>query len=337
MNQLGSSRVTPRSLGAHVPRVFPVGLGTMGFAGFYGAASERDTLAAVHRAIGIGVNLFNTADFYGRGEVERQLGRALQGQRDRAIIVTKIGMRLDQNQRPTIVDGSPQYLRESCDASLKRLRVDAIDIIILCRLDPHIAIEESVGALGDLVQSGKARAIGLSEVSAATIRRAQAVHPIAAVESEYSLWERHVERAILPTTRELSIGLLAHTPLGRGFLTGVFRSLEDLPSDDLRRHHPRFEGKNFSHNRELFEFFAALADEKRATPAQLALAWLLAKSPNVIAIPGTKRAERVEENAQAVDIEITADDLRRLDELLRPELIAGPRQAPFYLAAVDQD
>jgi aryl-alcohol dehydrogenase-like predicted oxidoreductase len=234
------------------------------------------------------------------------------------------------------MDGSPEYLHEACDLSLQRLGIECIDIIVLCRLDPNIPIEDSVTALADLVRRGKAKSIGLSEVSARTIRRAQAIHPISAVEVEFSLWERHVEAEILPTARELGIGIIAHTPLGRGFLTGRFGSAADLAPDDQRRHHPRFEGANFEHNKRLVDGIDVVARRHSATKAQIALAWLLNKGDDIVPVPGSRLAQRIQENTKSPEVRLTSTDVACLDKLFAPQEVSGLRQAPFYLAAVDE-
>jgi aryl-alcohol dehydrogenase-like predicted oxidoreductase len=270
----------------------------------------------------LGVTLLDTADIYGSSEV--QVGKAIAGRRDRVVLATKFGFRQSRGA-PRLVDGSPAYVRSACDASLARLRVDAIDLYYLHRVDATTPIEETVGAMADLVRQGKVRHLGLSEANAATIRRAHRVHPIAAVQMEYSLWTRDPEDEVLPTLEELGIALVAYSPLGRGFLAGRFQSIDDLAPDDWRRNNPRFQGENFARNVALVERVRALAKEKSCTPAQLALAWLLKRHDNVIPIPGTSSLERLEENVGAANVQLTDADLEHIEEVTPPDVVAGKR------------
>lgn len=307
-----------------------IGLGTMGMGGSYGPADESASIHAVHRALDLGVTLLDTADFYGGGASEELVGKALQGRRAQAVLATKTGtVRTAEGMR---VDGSPEHIRRAIDGSLARLGTDHVDLYYLARVDPRVPIEASVGALAELVAAGKVRAIGLCEASAATVRRAHAVHPIAALQTEYSLWERHVEADILPTLRELGIRLVAYRPLGSGFLGGSFTAVDELADGDFRRGDPRFQGENLTRNKALAATVAALAAAKGVTPAQLALAWVLSRGEDVVPIPGTKSAARVEENAAAADLALTPQELGALDALGRA---AGDRYPAFLMKTID--
>jgi aryl-alcohol dehydrogenase-like predicted oxidoreductase len=294
-----------------------IGLGCMGMSAFYGPTDEREALATIDRALELGCNLLDTAEMYGPFTNEELVGRAIQGRRDRFVVATKFGVRLVPG-KGVEVDGSPENVRRSVEGSLKRLGTDYIDLYCLLRVDRHTPIEETIGAMAELEEQGKVRAIGLSEASAATIRRAQAVHPLAVLETEYSLWTRDVEREILPTCRELGIGFLAYSPLGRGFLTGRIKSPDDFAPDDFRAHNPRFQGENFKANMRIAEEVRLIAGEKGCTPGQIALAWVLAQGEDIVPIPGTKRRGYLEENLAAAGLALTEADLARIDALPEP-------------------
>jgi aryl-alcohol dehydrogenase-like predicted oxidoreductase len=303
-----------RQLGTTGLDVSALGLGCMGMSAFYGTTDEREAVAAIHRAIELGVTLLDTAEMYGPYTNEELVGRAVADRRDAVTIATKFGVRVDpEDSAKRVLDGSPANVRRSAEGSLRRLGADHIDLYYQHRVDPNVPTEETVGVLSELVTEGKIRYIGLSEASPETVRRANAVHPIAAVQTEYSLWSREVEDEVLPTLRELGIGLVAYSPLGRGFLSGRFRSPEDLDADDWRRTQPRFSRENTERNRALAEKVAEIAREKGVTPAQLALAWVLARGDDVVPIPGTKRRTYVEQNVGALEVELTSDDLARIE------------------------
>jgi aryl-alcohol dehydrogenase-like predicted oxidoreductase len=291
-----------------------LGLGCMGMSAWYSATDEGESIATIHRALELGVTFLDTADVYGFGDNERLVGRAIAGGRDEVVLATKFGNAWEDDGSRRI-DGSPAYVRRAIDASLERLGVDHVDLYYQHRVDADTPIEETVGVLAELVAAGKVRHIGLSEASAATIRRAHAVHPITALQTEYSLWSRGPEGEILDTCRELGIGFVAYSPLGRGFLAGRFKSPEDLDDDDFRRRHPRFTGENLDRNAQIAERVRAIADEKGATPAQIALAWLLSRGDDVVPIPGTKRRAYLEENVGALDVELTEEERAELDAL----------------------
>lgn len=321
-----------RQLGVHGPSVGAIGLGCMGMSEFYEPVTESEAISTIHRALEVGMSLIDTSDMYGRGANERLVGRALRGRRDAAIIATKGGLlRRADNPAYRNVDGTPAHLRAACDASLQRLGVDRIDLYYLHRADPHVAIEESVGAIADLVLAGKVRHIGLSEVTPAALRRAAAIAPISALQSEYSLFTRDVEtNGVLGAARELGVALVAYAPLGRGMLTGAVRSTAGLDRHDLRRRVPRFEPDNLERNLVLVDELTALAHEIGVTPAQLALAWLLAQGDDVVALPGCERVAHAEENATAAGISLSAAKLARIDTLFRPGSAAGARFEPQH-------
>jgi aryl-alcohol dehydrogenase-like predicted oxidoreductase len=302
-----------RRLGPEGPEVSEIGLGCMGMSAFYGESDEGESIRTIHRALELGCNFLDTSDMYGPHTNERLVGRAIEGRRDEVFLASKFGIRLEPGDPPRrSIDGSPEYVRSACEASLQRLKVDHIDLYYQHRVDPKTPIEETVGAMGELVREGKVRHVGLSEAGAETIRRAHAVHPIAAVQSEYSLWTRDVEDEVLPTLRELGIALVAYSPLGRGFLSGRFSSPEELDEGDFRRHGPRFTGENLQENLKLAERVRELAGEKGVTPGQLALAWVLHRWEHVVPIPGTKRVSYLEENVAAAEVELSEQEVERI-------------------------
>jgi aryl-alcohol dehydrogenase-like predicted oxidoreductase len=293
-----------------------LGLGCMGMSAFYGTTDDAEALATIDRALELGCNFLDTAEMYGPFKNEELVGQAIAGRRDQFIVATKFGIRWEPTEEdPTnrVIDGSPENVHRSIEGSLKRLGTDYVDLYYQHRMDPNVPVEETVGALGELVQEGKVRHIGLSEASPDTLRRAHAAHPITALQTEYSLWTRDPEAEVLPTVRELGIGFVAYSPLGRGFLSGRFDSPDDIEENDFRRHNPRFQGEAFDHNLALLDKVREIAAEKGCTPAQLALAWVLAQGEDIAAIPGTKRRTYLEDNLGAVDVELTADDLARID------------------------
>jgi aryl-alcohol dehydrogenase-like predicted oxidoreductase len=311
--------------------VSALGLGCMGMSEFYGASSapgsdqERDSVATLHRALDLGVTLLDTADIYGPHTNERLVGRAIAGRRDEVVLATKFGIVRDDATGTRAIDGRPEYVRAALDGSLQRLGVDHVDLYYMHRMDPRVPVEDTVGALAEAVQAGKIRHIGLSEAGPETIRRAHAVHPLTAVQTEYSLWTRDVEAAVLPTLRELGIGLVPYSPLGRGMLTGAITAPSDLAVDDFRRANPRFAGEAFDANRVLVERVQTLAAERGVTAAQLALAWVLAQGEDVVPIPGTRRVRYLEQNVGAVDVTLTPEDLAALAAAVPPEAVAGDR------------
>jgi aryl-alcohol dehydrogenase-like predicted oxidoreductase len=320
-----NTMVERRPLGSQGLEVSAQGLGCMGMSEFYGGRDEGEAIATIHRALELGVVFLDTADMYGPFTNERLVGKAVAGRRDDVVLATKFGNQRGEDGAWLGINGRPEYVRQACEASLERLGVATIDLYYQHRVDVNVPIEETVGAMAELVAAGKVKYLGLSEASASTFRRAHAVHPISALQSEYSLWTRDLEPEILPALRELGIGLVAYSPLGRGFLTGRFKSPDHLSEGDRRRNMPRFQGENFERNLTLAERVRGLADEKGVTPAQLALAWVHAQGEDVVPIPGTKRRRYLEENVAALEIELSADELRRLDEAFPPGAAAGDR------------
>jgi aryl-alcohol dehydrogenase-like predicted oxidoreductase len=329
-----SNGMPRRQLGRSGVSVSAIGLGCMGMSDFYGAADETRSIETMHRAIDLGVDFFDTADIYGPFTNEELVGRAIRDRRDRVVLATKFGNVRTTDGKFLGINGRPEYVRQACDASLMRLGVNEIDLYYQHRVDPETPIEETVGAMAGLVQAGKVRHLGLSEAAPATIRRAYAVHPIVALQTEYSLWSRDPEGELLDTCRELGIAFVAYSPLGRGFLTGRYRSIDDLAADDWRRNNPRFQGDNFQKNLDLVGKVEQLAKAKGRTPAQLALAWLLSRGENIIPIPGSTRIERVTENVGATSVKLSADDIRSLDALA--PTVAGERYSEGGMRAVNR-
>ena len=338
MGKISIAMLTSRRLGNQGLTVSALGLGCMGMSQSYGSPEERDereSIATIHRAIELGVTLFDTAEVYGPYTNEELLARALQGRRDQVMIATKFGFRL-KDDATTGLDSRPEHVLEAVEGSLRRLATDRIDLLYQHRVDPSVPIEETVGAMAGLVREGKVRFLGLSEAGEQTIRRAHGVHPISALQSEYSLWERNLEPRIIPLLRELGIGLVPFAPLGRGFLAGAVKRAEEYPKDDFRHNDPRYQGSNFDANMRAAATVRELASRKGATPAQIALAWILHKGTDIVPIPGTKRRRYLEENVAAADVSLTAEEMSGLDAALSPDKVAGQRYAAPQMAMVDR-
>ena len=323
-----------RTLGRSGLTVSALGLGCMGMSEFYGASDDEQSIATIHRALDLGVDLLDTSDVYGPHTNERLVGRAIADRRDEVVLATKFGIVRDPDDPSSRgVNGRPEYVRSACEGSLQRLGVDHIDLYYQHRVDPNTPIEETVGAMGELVAEGKVRYLGLSEASPDTLRRADAAHPISALQTEYSLWTRDPENGVLEACREVGVGFVAYSPLGRGFLTGAIRSADDFEANDFRRNNPRFQGENFQRNLDLVDKVNELAVGKGVTPAQLALAWVLAQGEDIVPIPGTRRIERLEENIGAVDVKLTDDDLRQIDDAMPP--VTGERYAANMMSLLN--
>jgi aryl-alcohol dehydrogenase-like predicted oxidoreductase len=329
------SELPHRTLGQQGLSVSALGLGCMGMSEFYAGRDDAESIATIHRALDLGVTFLDTADMYGPFTNERLVGRAIRGRRDQVVLATKFGNERGEDGSYLGVNGRPEYVRRACDASLRRLGVERIDLYYQHRVDRTVPIEETVGAMGDLVRQGKVRYVGLSEAAPATIRRAHAEFPVSALQTEYSLWTRDPEDEVLPTVRELGIGFVAYSPLGRGFLTGRFRTLDDLPPDDYRRSSPRFQGDNFQKNLDLVARVETIARRKGCAPSQLAIAWVLAQGDDIVPIPGTKQRRYLEENLRALEVELTPADLEEIDEVAPKGVAAGERYNEASMRAID--
>jgi aryl-alcohol dehydrogenase-like predicted oxidoreductase len=325
-----------RTLGTQGLTVSALGLGCMGMSDFYAGRDDQASIDTIHRALDLGVTFLDTADMYGPFTNEELVGKAIRNRRDEVVVATKFGNVRSQDGQFLGINGRPDYVHSACEASLKRLGIDTIDLYYQHRVDPSVPIEETVGAMAELVKEGKVRYLGLSEAAPETIRRAHAVHPISALQTEYSLWSRDPEDVILPTVRDLGIGFVAYSPLGRGFLTGRFQSFDDLEPDDYRRNSPRFQGENFQRNLDLVHHVEQLAAARGCTPSQLALAWLLAQGQDIVPIPGTKRIRYLEQNVGALDVRLTPEDLRRIDEIAPRGVAAGARYNEAGMKSVNR-